>query len=75
MSDSEETFRDPARVALIRSISEKFNNVVKTRQEFTFRTAWTCLWLADLERLRELDGYSAFSLLGQLESVENSKMV
>lgn len=58
MSNTEATFADPERIALIESIAAKISSFMEANADITFRTTWACMWLANKECLRELSAHS-----------------
>ncbi|ODM15162.1 hypothetical protein SI65_09401 [Aspergillus cristatus] len=75
MSNTEAMFAEPERVALIGSIAAKVSSFTEANADITFRTTWACMWLADIECLRELDGHSSSNLFATLRPVEERRIV
>lgn len=55
MSGPGTTFRDPERIEMINRISSAMLGATRIHRKTTFRTVWACLWLSDIEKLREFD--------------------
>lgn len=79
MPGPDSPFFEPERVSLIKSISdEMLLGATKTNKNITFRTVWGCLWLSDIERLRELAARiseDADGSAGMLELFEQWKII
>ncbi|OJJ85691.1 uncharacterized protein ASPGLDRAFT_45693 [Aspergillus glaucus CBS 516.65] len=55
MSGSDATFRDSERIEMINRISSVILGAIGIHRNTTFRTVWACLWVSDIEKLREFD--------------------
>lgn len=78
MPGLDSTFLEPERVNLVKSISDEMLGATKTNKNTTFRTVWGCLWLSDIERLRELAARISEDVdgsAGMLELFEQRKIL
>lgn len=60
------------------SFSDEMLGATKTNKNTTFRTVWGCLWLSDIERLRELAARISEDVdgsAGMLELFEQRKIL
>lgn len=75
MSNTEATFADPERIALIESIAAKISSFMEANADAIFRTTWACMWLADKECLRELSARANPDPFETLKTVEERRNV
>jgi hypothetical protein len=65
MADAE--FHDPERIELLEALKTALGvDVIPSL------TAWACLWLSDIDRLRDLVRQNRYLLMGYFENMEHS---
>jgi len=65
MADAE--FYDPERIELLKALKTALGvDVIRTP------TAWACLWLSDIDRLRDLVQERPYYILSSFENMERS---